>query len=96
MLTDDYYKGSKKIARYLTTLQRPIEITTKEFRQFKDKVLRYLVQDRHLFLRSSKTAPLRRVVDRDITRQEILEALHDKSSYRGREGTYRRIADRYY
>ena len=73
-----------------------MEMTTKEFRQFKDKALRYLVQDRHLFLRSSKTAPLRRVVDRDMTRQEILEALHDKSGHRGREGTYRRIADRYY
>ena len=31
-----------------------------------------------------------------MTRQEILEALYDKSGHRGREGTYRRIADRYY
>ena len=39
---------------------------------------------------------MRRVVDNLIERQTILQQLHDESGHKGREGTYRQIADRYW
>jgi hypothetical protein len=39
---------------------------------------------------------MRRVVDSEAERQQILKELHNKSGQRGKEGTYRRIADRYW
>ena len=35
-------------------------------------------------------------VPAEESRQRILKDLHDKGGYRGREGTYRRVADRYW
>ena len=58
--------------------------------------MRYYVQGRKLFRRNNKNVPIRRVVDDDKERQEIMEKLHDESGHKGREGTYRRIADRYW
>ena len=40
--------------------------------------------------------PLRRVVDSEEDRAKILQAAHEESGHRGREGTYRRVADRYW
>jgi hypothetical protein len=37
-----------------------------------------------------------RVVDLVVQRKRILKNLHDEGGYRGREGTYRRVADRYW
>ncbi len=39
---------------------------------------------------------MRRVIDNHFERQTILQQLHDESSHIGREGTYRRVADRYW
>ncbi len=39
---------------------------------------------------------MRRVVDNPVERQTILQQLHDESGHKGRESTYRRVADRYW
>ncbi len=39
---------------------------------------------------------MRRVVDDSVERQTILQQLHDESSHKRRENTYRRVADRYW
>ena len=95
-LHEGYSEKSVQIAFYLTTFQKPTGMTLKEFNQFKKKALRYKVQDRHLFRRNSKNVPLRRVIDRQADKDRILQHLHDESGHRGQEGTYRRIADRYW
>ena len=94
-LEDSYSEDSQRIARYLTTLLRPVELSAREFWRFKRRALRHLVRGRHLFRRASKNVPLRRVVDGADERQDILRALHEESGHRGREGTYQRIAERY-
>ena len=68
----------------------------KDFQLFKQQATKFLVKDKHLFRRASKNVPLRRVVDSLENRQQILQELHDGSGHRGREGTYRRVADRYW
>ena len=96
ILQGDYTKFFWKIATYLTTLQKPANMTTKEFNTFKKQALKFKVQDNHLFRRNSKNVPMRRVVDNLVERQTILQQLHDESGHKGREGTYRRVADRYW
>ena len=39
---------------------------------------------------------MRHVIDKHVERQTILQQLHDESSHKGRESTYRRVADRYW
>ena len=71
-------------------------MNTKEFNAFKKKAVKFKVQDSHVFRRNSKNDPMRRVVDDPTERQNILQQLHDESDHKGREGTYRRVADRYW
>jgi len=95
-LEPGYSSISQQYATYLTTLKRPEGVTGKEFRKFKAEALKFIVLDGHLFRRTSKNIPLRRVVDNETDRSSILRALHEDSGHRGREGTYRRVADRYW
>jgi Integrase zinc binding domain/RNase H-like domain found in reverse transcriptase/Reverse transcriptase (RNA-dependent DNA polymerase) len=95
-LRSGYNEESAEIAQYLRTLRRPLDLSRQEFRRFKYHALQFLVRDGHLFRRASKNIPLRRVVDSEADRLSILHALHDDCGHRGREGTYRRIADRYW
>ena len=53
ILTDSYSDYSRKIATYLTTLHRPLEMSTKEFNTFKKKAVKFKVQDNQLFRRNS-------------------------------------------
>jgi hypothetical protein len=55
-----------------------------------------MVHKGHLFKKASKNMPLRRVVDSKTDRARILKAAHEECGHRGREGTYRRVADRYW
>jgi integrase-like protein len=96
VLEDGYSEDSQRIAEYLTTLRKPEDMSRAEFRAFKKRALRYAVRDRQLFLRGSKNIPMRLVVDSDDRKTEIVRELHDESGHKGRESTYRKVADRYY
>jgi hypothetical protein len=95
-LRPGYSEESNAIAHYLTTLKRPAHLSTKEFRQFKNKALTFMVHKGHLFKKANKNIPLRRVVDSKEDQDRILRSAHEESGHRGREGTYRRVADRYW
>ena len=96
VLEEGYSEGSQRIAEYLTTLRKPEGMSRAEFRTFRKRALRYAVRDRQLFLRGSKNIPTRLVVDSDERKAEIVRELHDESGHKGRESTYRKVADRYY
>lgn len=49
ILQEGYTELSWDIAIYLTTLQRPANLTIKEFNAFKKQALKFKVQDNHLF-----------------------------------------------
>lgn len=82
-----FSEKSSRIATYLSTLQRPADLSMKAFRSSKAKALRYKVMDRSVFRRNSRNVPMCRVVDYEL----ILEALHDETGHRGRGGTFRRL-----
>jgi hypothetical protein len=96
VLEPGYSELSQRYATYITTLKRPVGLSTKEYRQFKAEALKFAVQNRHLFRRASKNVPIRRVIDDPDDRSSILHALHEDCGHRGKEGTYRRVADRYW
>ena len=96
VLDESYSADSQRIARWLLTFRRPQDLTKSEFRTFKKQALKFVVRDGHLFRKRSKNVPLVRVVDGKADRNQIILQLHDEGGHRGREGTYRRLADRYY
>jgi RNase H-like domain found in reverse transcriptase/Integrase zinc binding domain/Reverse transcriptase (RNA-dependent DNA polymerase) len=96
VLGEGYSEESNKIARYLTTLIRPMDLDRKEYTKFKSKALNFAVREGHLFRVATKIAPLRRVIDKPSLRQEIIEAMHDELGHKGVESTYRKVNDRYY
>lgn len=63
-------------------------MSKKEFNQFKKQAIKFKVKDNHLFQQNSKNVPIHCVVNNFTERQTILEQLHNKSGYKGRESTY--------
>ena len=90
-----YSENSVEIIRYLTTLRRLSKLITKEFRKFKDYILKFVVRDRNLFRRVSKNILLRRVINSTENRISILYVLYKDCNYREKKDIYRRITDRY-
>lgn len=88
VLEGKFSEESIQIATYLTTLRRPTQMNTKEFKKFKTKALHFKVVDQILFRRNSKNVPLRRIVDDKTEKMKIIKALHDESGHKGREGTF--------
>ena len=70
-------------------------MNSKEFNSFKKKALKFKVQDNLLFREKSKNVPMRRVVNDLVGQQTIFQQLHNESGHKRREGTYRRVANRY-
>ena len=96
LLEDGYSEESWQIARFLTSLKRPEGLSRAEFQSFKRKALQYAVLEGNLYRRARKHVPQRLVINSDERKAEILRKLHDESGHKGRESTYRRVADRYY
>jgi hypothetical protein len=95
-LFDYYHDESQRIARWLTTLKRPMDMSRQEYRTFKNKATRFSVRDQQLWRNATKAFPPRLVIDSDKQRADIMFKLHDEIGHKGRESTYSRIASRYY
>jgi hypothetical protein len=96
LLEDGYSEESWQIARFLTSFKKPEGLSRAEFQSFKRKALQYAILEGNLYRRAGKNVPQRLVIDLDERKATILKELHDESSHKGRETTYRRVADRYY
>jgi hypothetical protein len=96
VLEEGYSEDSQKIARFLTTLRKPSGMGRGEFRAFKKRAVKYAVIDKQLYRLGSKNVPSRIVIDAEAKRREILKELHEECGHKGRESTYRKVADRYY
>jgi hypothetical protein len=77
-------------------LQKLVGMNRTEFRSFKRRALQYAVIDCNLYQRAGKGVPQRLVIDIDNRKAEILRELHKELRHKGRESTYRRVADCYY
>jgi hypothetical protein len=98
ILDDTYSDESEEIAVFLTNgMKKNPAHTLSQHRTFRKKALRYVVRGMQLFRRADRAWPLhRRVIDDKEERESAIKAMHDDAGHRGREGTYRRLADRYF
>jgi hypothetical protein len=96
LLINRYSENSWRIAKYLTTLQRPVELNKNEFQSFKQRALQYAVMDSNLYQRARKGIPQRLVINTEDRKAEILKGLHKELRHKGRESTYQRVTNRYY
>jgi len=95
ILKDLYLKHFKKITCYLIFLSRLFEMSTKEFRKFKHEVLKFMIQDKHLFKRFNKIASVQKVINLQEERSNILQKLHDESDNHEREKIYQKMINKY-
>ena len=95
-LAEEYNEESQRIAAWILFRTRPEHLSRAEFRKFKQKALRMTVRERHLFTLPSGGRPLRRIIDDPDQRESIIQALHDDSGHRGKEGTWRKVWARYH
>ena len=92
----EYSERHQEVATYLATLKRNERYSASEWRKFKKYALWFLVRDGELFRRGSKNVPMRRVVDSEEDRMEIVSSQHDGSGHKGVETTYRRVCAMYW
>jgi RNase H-like domain found in reverse transcriptase/Integrase zinc binding domain len=95
-LDSTYGPAYQQIAQYLLDLQKPEGMEAVAFRKFKVAAHRFQIFQNQLFRRESKNVPMRRVIDGKNLKNKVLYTLHEQTGHRGREGTYRKIADRYW
>ena len=96
ILEAGYSEDSIRIAMYLKTLRRPTDVSSKDFRGFKKRALRFAVRNHQLWKRASKSVPMKLVIDDEEKRGEILKSMHDELGHKGRESTFGRISARYH
>ena len=77
-------------------MSRPQGVTTAEYKKLRHQASQCILRDRTLFRRAIKNYIKRRIIDDPKEREEIIEAMHDGSGHRGREGTYKKVLERYY
>ena len=80
----------------LNGMKKPPYLKGKDWTKFRLEALKFIVRDRHLFRRATKNVSIRRVLDKDKERQQVLEECHDRAGHPRKERTYRLITDRYW
>ena len=94
-----YSQESHQVALFLMTMRLPrslSDLTREDKTKWKKNAMRFQVIDGHLYRRANKNIPLRRVIDSEVVRQAIMRVLHDDGNHKGREETYRRVANKYW
>jgi len=92
---DDMPDKLRRIKPYLLTLERPDGMTDRAFRAFVRYTTEFLVNEGLLFRRAKLNIPPRRVIWDRNEQTNIIQQLHDESGYKGKKGTYQKIALRY-
>ena len=90
----DYEGDDLTLGRYLETLQRPNGMSDQQFEQLRKKSRSFLVRDGHLYKRSKKRHPPRRVIGKAEQRRKVLCDVHE-FGHRGQQGTYDQLRRRY-
>ena len=96
VLLSEYSNESKRIAVWLIILSRSANMNIKQFLKFKMHALKHLIRKKHLFRRMNKNVSMRRMIDDQAIKTQILEAMHEKSDHREKKKTYQKIATKYF
>jgi len=82
----------RRIKRHLLTLERPDGMTDRAIRAFVRYATEFLVNKGLLFRRSKPNMLPKRVIWDRNEQNNIIQQLHDESGYRGKKGTYQKVA----
>lgn len=97
VLYPGYSEEHQEIAKFLLNgMQKPSHLKGSNWTKFRKEALKFVVRERHLFRRATKNVSIRRVLDKDEERAQVLKECHDNAGHPGKERTYRLIADRYW
>ena len=92
----EYDEHHISIIRFLQTLQIPPCIRADRERKFRIEATKYHLARGILFLRGKVGKPSLRVICREDRKKAILVALYDESGHRGRNGTVKKVMERYW
>ena len=81
----------RRVIQYLTKFERPEGLT-----RIQRYATGFLLRDGMLFKRSKPNISPKRVIWDKEERNEIIRKLHDENGHRGRQGTYSKVALRYW
>jgi hypothetical protein len=95
-LAEEYKGRWKGIGEFQGNLKRPEGKTTKELQQFRREATKYLVSDGILYRRRKTNEPPAKVVVSTEQKRKAMEAAHELSGHRGREGTLRKVVEWYW
>ena len=93
---ENYNQKSKKITAYLFYMKKSFIMIIKKFNSFKQKTLRYKMQNDHFFQKNSKNVFMRKIIDFMKDRFWIIQHLHDKFDHKKKEETYCQIINQYW
>ena len=80
----------------LQTLQIPPSIQADKERKFRIEATKYYIARELLFGHGKIGKPSLRVICREDRKRGILATLHDESGHRGRDGTVKKVMERYW
>ena len=86
----------RRVIRYLTNFERPEGLPRKKYLQFQRHATKFLLRNGILFRHSKPNMPPKRVVWDPEERIRIISELHDQDGHEGRQGTYSKVALRYW
>jgi Integrase zinc binding domain/Integrase core domain/RNase H-like domain found in reverse transcriptase len=92
VLDDDRDEYWTNLIKYLQTWNVPKDVQNKK--SFKQMAHKYYIFQNALWRRSTKTP--RRVILNKLAREQLVKQAHDESGHRGRDPTYRKLADFYF
>jgi hypothetical protein len=92
ILDDDREEYWRNIITYLQTLQVPRTVTNRK--TFLQAAHKYYIYENALWRRTNDLP--RRVILNAREREELIRQAHDESGHRGRDPTYRKLADFYF
>lgn len=93
----EYSDEHQQIATYLVTLKRPPQMSSKAFSRFKTTALKFRVLDNKLYRIQTAHGMPKAVIDGEQAQKQLIQTVHEQeASHRGREATYRILADRYW
>ena len=91
----EYFLKYQQIAYYFTLLQKLIDISQSDFQKFHKKTVQYFIQDDHLFCQQSHNILLHQIVNQSEKQNQIIQALHDKFSYKNKNATFIKVSQYY-
>ena len=93
---EEYDEHHHRVIWFLQTLQVPAEIAEGKERHFRKAATQYHIAEGMLFRRNTRGRVSRKVICRENDKKAIMTALYEEGGHRGREGTTKKILERYW